>query len=192
MKSILIILVLIASIMTSCAPAPSNNTTISHSFGDVLNVIFDAYSARVQDTGQFQAIQGNSTLLFKGTAQQGTFSIVYNNFDIPQGCPYQQNCVCNGTVVGSFVAATAPPQTTTTTTVPVYNPISTTTTAPVPANDSGASTVYLTIVIDYQNSSLSSGCPTQFDRVDKLQINSDMSLILTDLNRDVYWAPRKH
>lgn len=191
----LINLLVISIALSSCGTAPEEELPDQVAFSEIVGIIYDGVSSRLQNSGNYQPISGKVALVFQGTDAGGTFKFSYSRFSEPSLCAYMQNCECTGVLTGSYLKTADP----TSSAIPdtsndVYDPMAqdggSTTITPSP--DPSITTSFVALTIDYQASSLSSTCPIQSNRTVKLQVHNDRTLVYTDLGKDLVLKPRQY
>ena len=183
-------------LVLGCSP-PKDTSVLPDSvfFQEIIDVIFDGVSSRLQNNGAFSPISGKVAIAFNGAEDKGTFRFSYSSFTEPTLCNYGQSCLCTGLLVGSFTKSDDPNAEgggEVDTEVP-YDPNAPTTSPAVAPTEADTSTTitFLKIMIDYNQSSMGAGCPAQTDRLIKVSVHNTKQMVITDFGRELLLLPRK-
>jgi hypothetical protein len=159
---------------------------------DLMGIIFDGVSSRLQNSGEYKPIYGSVAAVFEGTDEAGKFKFSYSHFSEPTLCAYMQSCSCTGILAGTFAAAKDPSTNGGNTTVETapYDPNAKTEDNLAPIPDPNITIAYLALTIDFQASNLSQDCPPQSNRTVKISIQNNKTITYTDLGKDLILKPR--
>lgn len=192
-------LALISSVLiflSACVP-PAKILPSQVDFPSITGIIYDSAGARVTGTQSFSSVSGSFVVVFNGSGQTGNFQFIYNNFYSPDLCPYLQECSCTGRFFGTYSRSSAPAQSTNTGNTylsPNYNPLPTPTPSSTSTSTNSApsnvTTTYLSLMPSEGNN-LPYPCPAASNRDVQIQIINDSTLIITDLDKDFFFKPRK-
>jgi len=189
-----------------CSIAAVPDPTVVAKFFDI--VYFATGSRDPTSTGPFTPVQGLFQVKFSQdqttTSDNGTFTMHYTNYEEPQFCPFNQNCVCSGGTSGTFTSAsttTATPSPSASASPIPYDPNSTYvptggTPSPSPTIDPTTglptvATIYTYFfAIDITAENLTSGCKPESNRTLTIIRYSDGTLIMTNDYRQQFLTPQ--
>lgn len=189
MKQKILLIILLLNLI-GCSEV-SEDSAEDITFTEVIGVIFDGVSSKLQSSRNYTPIEGRVSATFEGTPDTGNFKFSYSNFNEPALCGFGQDCACAGLVVGTYNKGESENKDSEESNEKPYDPSQSEEEEDITQeNEEEDSFVFLELTIDQDKTSMSQFCVTQINRTIKVSVFNDRRIIITDNGRDLLLKPR--